>query len=116
MNNEDHEVPHPDLIATGWFLQFWGPSGQWPVQLIGVLTSGEYVYFRARGSRITLEVAASQEDWSASRYLARFFKRFETSDEYPYGASTLEPEKCVELIKGWLTEYLGGARPVSTEQ
>lgn len=100
------QLPHADLVETGWFSQFWGPCGQFPVQLVGRLTTGEHVYFRARGGKITLEIAATAEDWSASRYLARFEGAFSQSEDYPFGASTLEPEKACALIKKWLPEYL----------
>ncbi|HEY9788054.1 MAG TPA: hypothetical protein V6D17_21880 [Candidatus Obscuribacterales bacterium] len=103
--DNDLQVPHPDLVATGWFRQFWGPSGAFPVQLVGVLTSGEYVYFRARGSEIKLNIATSEEDVFSACCPTTFRKDCEVNEDNPFGASMLDPACAVELIKNWLTEY-----------
>lgn len=108
---DDTQVRHPRLEATGWFTQFWGPSGAFPVQLMGLLTSGETVYFRARGSKITLEVAASEDELVGDRVIARFRKDVPVDADNEFGASLMDEDEAAELIEQWLGEFRGGARP-----
>lgn len=90
-----------------YFSAHSGPGGKVPVQLIGTLFTGEFVYFRARGLKITLEVAASEADWSAGRLLAKYSKEVEADPGEPFGVGVMEPDDCVEVIKPWLDKYLG---------
>lgn len=108
---DDTQVRHPRLEATGWFTQFWGPSGGFPVQLMGLLTTGETVYFRARGSRITLEVAASADELDGDRVIARFRQDVTVDAENEFGASLMDVDEAAVLIERWLGEYRSGARP-----
>ncbi len=110
-NIDDTQVRHPRLEQTGWFTQFWGPSGAFPVQLMGLLTTGETVYFRARGSRITLEVAASEDELDGDRVIARFRRDVTVDADNEFGASLMDEDAAAELIEQWLGEYRGGARP-----
>ena len=108
---DDTQVRHPRLEATGWFVQFWGPSGAFPVQLMGLLTTGETVYFRARGTLITLEVAAHADNLDSDRVIARFRKDVTVDAEHEFGASMMDDDEAAELIEQWLGEFRGGARP-----
>lgn len=108
---DDTQVRHPRLEATGWFVQFWGPSGAFPVQLMGLLTTGETVYFRARGSKITLEVAAREDELDSDRVIARFRKDVVVDADNEFGASLMDEDEAAELIEQWLGEFRGGARP-----
>lgn len=57
---------HPDILASGFFSNFEGPFGQVPVQLVGNLTTSEYVYFRARTGKASLTIFESQQAWGNS--------------------------------------------------
>ena len=104
-------VRHPRLEKTGWFSQFWGPAGAFPVQLMGLLTTGELVYFRARGSKITLEVAASEDEFDGDSVVARFRKDVVVDEANEFGASMMDADAAAELIEQWLGEFHAGARP-----
>jgi len=108
---DDTSVRHPRLVQTGWFSQFWGPAGAFPVQLMGLLTSGETVYFRARGTKITLEVAACEDELDGDRVIARFRKDAVVNETNPFGASLMDADAAAELIEQWLGEFRSGARP-----
>lgn len=101
-----NETGNQPQIAR-YFSAHSGFHGKVPVQLIGTLVSGEYVYFRARGCEATLEIASTQADWSNDRILARWSKKVEYDPENPFGLGLMEPDACVELVKPWLDEYLG---------
>lgn len=109
---DDTRVRHALLEETGWFTQFWGPSGAFPVQMMGQLTTGETVYFRARGNKITLEVAACADDLDSDRVIARFRKDVPVDGDNEFGASMMDEDAAAELIQQWLGEFFGGARPV----
>lgn len=104
-------VRHPRLEKTGWFRQFWGPAGAFPVQLMGLLTTGELVYFRARGSKVTLEVAASEDEFDGAAVIARFRKDVVVDEAHEFGASMMDADEAAELVEQWLGEFLAGARP-----
>ncbi len=91
-----------DLAATGLFRTFTGPAGGYPVQLEGTLTTGEFVYFRARGQKASLTVSHT-DDLMADPIVR--YEEVVTPDD-PQGASTLPVERCVALIKAWLGQYL----------
>jgi hypothetical protein len=110
-NIDETRVRHPRLEQSGWFSQFWGPSGGFPVQLMGLLTTGETVYFRARGSKITLEVAACRDDLDGDNVIARFRKDVVVDAANEFGASLMPEDEAAELIEQWLGEYRSGARP-----
>lgn len=92
--------PHPQLLALDYFREFWGPSGICPVQLMGYLHSGEFVYFRARGRKVSLSFHADAD--------SEPFRTFECSLDYKHelGTGALPVEICVSYIKDWLREYL----------
>lgn len=108
----DTTFRHPRLEATGLFAQFWGPSGGFPVQLMGVLRTGEQVYFRARGKNITLEVSRSLGDRD-NGLIARYRKDAIVDDgNNQFGASLIDVDEACGLIEGWLIRYIAGDRPV----
>lgn len=111
---DETSVRHPRLEQTGWFTQFWGPAGAFPVQLMGLLTTGETVYFRARGSKITLEVAACEDDLDGDNVLARFRKDVVVDETNQFGASMMGEDEAAELVERWLGEFRSGARPKAT--
>lgn len=102
---------HVRLAETGWFSQFWGPTGAFPVQLMGVLTSGELVYFRARGTKITLEVAQHEDDLDTDNVVARFRKDVVVDTVNEFGASMMDENEAAALVEQWLGEFRSGARP-----
>lgn len=84
------------LLATGWFSELEGPEGLAPVQAFGRLASGEKIYFRARGTRATLEITDD------TGRITRFVDV--VGPPWP-AASFLEPEECAILIVKWLSGY-----------
>lgn len=55
------QVRYPDLAAR--FQGFHGPYERCPIQFDGHLNSGEYVYARARETKIEVEVYAGENDF-----------------------------------------------------
>lgn len=109
----------PQLAATGWFTELEGPWGQVPVQFTGQLTSGEYVYFRARGTKISLEVFASKDAYEADENPTAVYSKEMTAEEavpkamadsdpetLNLGTGVLPVEACVSLIMEWLETHL----------
>ncbi|MBK9141058.1 MAG: hypothetical protein IPM23_01080 [Candidatus Melainabacteria bacterium] len=95
---------HPVLAATGFFAWFDGPFGGVPVQLVGNLTTGEYVYFCARFDCARLEVHTSRSAWERDeKPLASYEQTFEIEDDI--GVGMMEADQCVELILSWLSQY-----------
>ena len=95
----------PSLIASGWFSDLHGPYGKVPVQFVGSLVSGEYVYFRARGEEVSLEVYPSEADFEADlNLIARYSEKVERHDDL--GAGLMDNETCVGYIKEWVSTYL----------
>ncbi len=88
-----------DLAQARLFKEFWGPSGACPVQLEGILPNGEFVYFRARGNKVELEVSSVYQGPAHAHYL----KQLETNHEL--GTGVLPQEICVSYIKRWLADY-----------
>lgn len=108
----------PELLATGWFTELEGPWGQMPVQFTGRLSSGEYVYFRARGTEISLEIYATAQDADEmENAIACYCKTVKREDVVParqlaadpesivLGAGVLAVDTCVALIKEWVSTY-----------
>lgn len=95
---------HPALAASGLFAWFEGPFGCVPVQLVGNLTTGEYVYFSARFNRARFEVYASRSAWDRDeKPLASYEQKFEIENDI--GVGMMEADQCVELILSWLSQY-----------
>ena len=78
---------------------------------MGLLTTGETVYFRARGSKITLEVAASEDELDGDDVIARFRKDVVVDETNEFGCSMMPEDEAAELVEQWLGEYRSGARP-----
>jgi hypothetical protein len=111
---DETKVRNARLEATGWFSQFWGPTGCFPCQLVGQLTTGEMVYFHARGKNIRLEIAASEADYDADRLVASFYQEAVVDDAHEFGASLMDEDAAAELIERWLGEFRSGARPMDS--
>ena len=87
-----YEEAHKALLATGRVVALYGPSGLCPVQAWGTLTTGEEFYFRARGTKASLEISSK---------FAVIWQTSEVIGVFPL-AGYLSPEKCVELLTEWL--------------
>ena len=111
---DETKVRNARLEATGWFAQFWGPTGCFPCQLVGQLTTGEMVYFHARGKHIRMAVAATEADYDADRLVASFYQEAVVDDAHQFGASFMAEDAAAELIERWLGEFRSGARPVDS--
>ena len=90
-----YEEAQMALVATAKVLELYGPSGFCPVQAWGKLTTGEEFFFRARGTKASLEISLNFETlWHTS----------EVVDVFPQ-AGYLSPERCVQLFLEWLSRY-----------
>ena len=98
--NKERKLPpaNPELEKTGLFKKFWGPAGACPVQLKGILPNGEFVYFRARGNKVELQIFSVQ-----GTEQAHYLKQLETDHEL--GTGVLPEEICVSYIKRWMADY-----------
>lgn len=90
---------NPRLAQMRLFVEFWGPDGICPVQLEGILPNGEFVYFRARGNKVELEVSSEYQGEPHAHYL----KLLDTNHELGTGA--LPDEVCVAFIARWIADY-----------
>ena len=80
-----------DRFLNWWTWKFQNPyklnqaSGQAPVQIEGNLSTGEYYYFRARGSSWRVELYPTEEDFWCGRqkqlftYSEKYGETFEAS-------------------------------------
>lgn len=88
-----------ELSASGLLARHFGPAGMCPVQLFGLLESGEFVYFRARGRKVELQISRSPEDEPHATYRKKLLVNHEL------GCGVLPVEVCVGYIKAWLSDY-----------
>ena len=88
-----------ELRASGLIAQHFGPAGICPVQLFGLLENGEFVYFRARGRKVELEISRDPEDEPHAVY-----RKF-LNVNHELGCGILPVEVCVDFIKAWLADY-----------
>ncbi|MBZ0186638.1 MAG: hypothetical protein K8F91_10350 [Candidatus Obscuribacterales bacterium] len=105
---------HPDLLASGFFSNFEGPFGLVPVQLVGNLTTGEYVYFRARMRKASLTIFESEEAWLTSdNAIATFEKTYDIEDDI--GIGCMDADEAATLVSQWLTLYRSGVTQASCQ-
>ncbi len=97
---EEDQFQHPELVATGWFRSLNGPFQHHPVQFYGVLTTGEYVFFKARETTIKLDVYPSFQRSDNKDRLVRYEQRVETDP------GDMSDEQCLVYIKRWIAQYL----------
>jgi len=98
--NQEQKLPpaNAELAKAGLFQKFWGPAGACPVQLKGILPNGEFVYFRARGNKVELQIFSVQ-----GIQQAHYLKQLETGHEL--GTGMLPEDICVSYIRRWLADY-----------
>lgn len=92
------------LQNSGYFRRWQGPFGAVPVQFLAELTSGEFVYFRARGQKLSMQIAATAADWQERFYLASFEEPYRQALE-TLGAGLCPPDRCAAQILTWLKLY-----------
>lgn len=90
----------PTLARAELFSEFWGPDGICPVQLMGFLKNGEFVYFRARGKKVELEISATVD---AAPH-ARYSKQLDVKNS-ELGTGELPAAICVDYVQRWLGDY-----------
>ncbi len=95
---------HPALVATGWFTELYGPFGGCPVQLLGRLSTGEHVYFRAREGKVTLSIAYSEDDATSREgpHLADYQLGMKTTED----AGLLPHDLCAAIVFVWVAAYM----------
>ena len=79
------------------------PSGHAPVQIEGNLSTGEYYYFRSRGSKWSLEIYPEEEDF----WCGRQKQLFNYSEKYgeTFEASWLLKREAIEFATLAIKKY-----------
>ena len=77
------------------------PSGLCPVQADGTLKDGNWYYFRARGTNVSLEIYPSEEAFGNEPYI--FYRELEYG--HTYEAGYLLRKDAIRLATVWLNEY-----------
>lgn len=106
LRDAEQERANQRLLASGLFSHLGEANGIYgyiPVQMLAALRTGEAVYFRARGTKASLEISIGDSP------TLTFEHEFEGSD--PMYASWLSGGKCIELILKWSQCYLSGSLP-----
>lgn len=88
------------MSLSDYFESCTGPWGACPVQLTGRLKSGEFVYFRARGRRVELEISTDEESTPNVRYSKELHVL-----NHELGTGVLPTEICLSFISRWLDDY-----------
>lgn len=80
------------------------PVGNCPVQIEQYLKTGEYVYFRARGTSVSLELFECKEDFDDNPYGTVIFSR---ALDYglDYQAGYLTEADAIRMATFWINEY-----------
>ena len=97
------------LNSKNWFSQTRIPDNRFPVEFFGTLKeTGEEVYFRARGTKVSLEI--SKDEVEVRKFEAKEENRplLDPTDEL----SPLEPlsqDEAAAYILKWVGEHLGVA-------
>jgi hypothetical protein len=78
------------------------PGGNCPVQAEGLLPTGEWYYFRARGCHWSLEISNDEEAWARDEFL------FSICEEWgeDFDAGWMPYETAVELATRAINEYM----------
>ncbi len=70
------EIRHPSLDRCGLFSRHTGLYDRGPIQFEGYLRTGEYVYFKARETKVEMYVLRSHDDLlDADQHLAHYRKQ-----------------------------------------
>jgi hypothetical protein len=82
------------------------PSGNCPVQSEGLLPTGEWYYFRARGSRWSLQIAKTEEDWWSDERGEKLLFNHQVPDycQWPE-AGYLSKRKCIKLATSAIEKF-----------
>ena len=94
------QLAKEDLHATGLFKEIWEMNGWCPVQCEGLLSNGDWFYFRSRNDMASLEIA--REPWTEP-YLATFE---DVTPRQKHAAGYIEADRTKELILRWVMCYL----------
>lgn len=95
------------ILQESDLLRRWrGPFGAVPVQLLGELKLGPFVYFRARGCKIAMQIAISEEHWQQSDYLATFEEPYFDPDGGELQAGLCPSNFCADKIVQWVKCYI----------
>ena len=90
-----------ELMETGLFKEIWMFQGWTPVQGEGILTNGQWFYFRARGDSASLDIA--ETPWEEP-YITTFEEEVTPGEQY--AAGYLPADKSKKLIVRWVQSYL----------
>lgn len=85
---------HPALKATGLFATLNGPFGRGPVQFEGTLTTGQFVYFKARETKIEVHIYPSEADFGDDTTRLAYFR-----ETVPYDAGLMSSNECAFHIE-----------------
>ncbi len=93
-------TPNASILACGRFRSFTGPFGQRPIQGEGYLVTGEFVYFRARETKVEVEVYRTRTDLGLNDRRLAYFRQ-----EVPYDAGYLPDDWCAQYIVNSIARY-----------
>lgn len=99
MSRSPKQARYRALDRAG-FVSYIGPNGRGPVQFEGRLTSGEWVYFRARENHVMLEVYRFKTHFcDTGKRLAVY------TEKVPYDAGCMSAAQCVACIQRLIRTY-----------
>lgn len=105
--SDDHLQSAQEILHHSDLFQRWqGPFGAVPVQFVGELKQGHYVYFRARGKKIAMQIASSEEHWQNSEYLAEFEEPYFDAEGGPLQAGLCPSDFCANKIVAWVKIFI----------
>lgn len=95
------EIRHPHLDRCGLFSRHTGLHDQGPIQFEGYLHTGEYVYFKARETKVEMYVLRSQDDmFEPERHLGHIRKTV------PYDAGGMHAVLAAQWVVNLTRQYI----------
>jgi hypothetical protein len=97
------QVRYPALAEL--FQGFTGPFDRGPVQFHGHLTTGEYVYAKARETKVELEVYPTEADFTDESVRLAHYRQ-----TVPYDAGVMAHDEFVGHIVRFLGQYVASKK------
>ncbi len=108
------EIRHPRLKRCGLFKSYTGLYGRGPIQFEAYLTTGEYVYFKARENKVEMYILRSHEDLAEDELHLGHIRK-----QVPRDAGAMDAVLAVQHIINLTREYIqkrDAANPVKKER
>ncbi|MDZ4837367.1 MAG: hypothetical protein SGJ27_26575 [Candidatus Melainabacteria bacterium] len=100
-DRQGDEILHPALAECGLFTSYTGLYDLAPIQFEAYLKTGEYVYFKARETKVQLFVMADKEDLGDDD---KHVGNFRTTVKY--NAGVMPADECVAHIIDLVRQYI----------